>query len=58
MDSQMWSINRLFKRRKYRQRYRDLIKKAAFGVNFIVIGVENQEKVHYLMPLRRAYSMR
>lgn len=52
MDSQVWSINRLFKRRKYRQRYRDLIKKAAFGVNFIVIGVENQEEVHYLMPLR------
>lgn len=35
-----------------KQKYRDLLKKAAFGVNFAVIGVENQESVHYLMPLR------
>ncbi len=34
------------------QRYRDLVKKAAFGINFMVIGIENQEEVHYLMPLR------
>ena len=32
--------------------YRDLIKKAAFGVNFAVISLEDQDKVHYLMPLR------
>ena len=37
---------------KSRPLYRDLVKKAAFGVNFVVIGLENQEKVHYLMPLR------
>lgn len=35
-----------------KQRYRDLIRKAAFGVNFMVVGIENQEEVHYLMPLR------
>ena len=29
-----------------------LIRKVAFGVNFAVIGIENQEEVHYLMPLR------
>ena len=33
-------------------KYRDLIRKVAFGVNFAVVGIENQEKVHYLMPLR------
>lgn len=33
-------------------RNRDLIRKTAFGVNFAVIGIENQEQVHYLMPLR------
>ena len=33
-------------------KYRDLIRKVAFGINFAVIGIENQEKVHYLMPLR------
>ena len=36
----------------HRKLCRDLIKKSAFGVNFAVIGVENQEMVHYLMPLR------
>ena len=38
--------------RKRKQRYRDLFRKAAFGVNFMVIGIENQKEVHYLMPLR------
>ena len=37
---------------KSRPLYRDLVKKAAFGVNFVVIGLENQEKIHYLMPVR------
>ncbi len=37
---------------KYRKLYRDMIKKVAFGVNFALIGLENQELVHYLMPLR------
>lgn len=37
---------------KRKQRYRDLIRKAAFGVNFMVVGIENQEEVNYLMPLR------
>ena len=31
---------------------RDLFRKTRFGVNFAVIGIENQQKVHYLMPLR------
>jgi len=36
----------------YRQLNRDIVKRVAFGVNFAVVGVENQEQVHYLMPLR------
>ena len=39
-------------KKRYRQQYQDLVKKAAFGVNFAVIGVEDQEDVHYLMPVR------
>jgi len=39
-------------RRRYRELSRDLVKKAAFGVNFVVIGIENQEEVHYLAPVR------
>ena len=39
-------------KKSYKPRYHDLIKKAAFGVNFAVISLEDQDKVHYLMPLR------
>ena len=35
-----------------RKGYRDLVRKAAIGINFAVIGIEKQEEVHYLMPLR------
>ena len=40
------------RKRLRKQHYRDLVKKAAFGMNFIVIGIKHQEMVHYLMPLR------
>ena len=33
-------------------RYRDMVRRVAFGVNFAVVGIENQSEVHYLMPLR------
>ena len=33
-------------------KYRDLIRKAAYGTDFAIIAVENQEEVHYLMPVR------
>lgn len=33
-------------------KYRDMIRKTAFGMNFAVVGAENQQEVHYLMPLR------
>ena len=38
--------------RKIRPKYRYMIRKVAFGMNFVVIGIENQELTHYLMPLR------
>ena len=31
---------------------RDLVRKAVFGVNFAVLGLENQEKLDYRLPLR------
>lgn len=37
---------------KRKTKYRDIVRKLVFGVNFMVIGIENQEEVHYLMPLR------
>ena len=37
---------------KKNTKYRDLFRKASFGANFAVVGVENQTQVHYLMPVR------
>lgn len=39
-------------RKKLKDRRRDLVRKAAFGANFVVFGIENQEEANYLMPLR------
>ena len=33
------------------QRILDVVRKTAFGVDFIIWGLENQEKIHYAMPL-------
>ena len=35
-----------------KDRRRDVVRRAAFGVDFMVIGIENQEMPDYLMPLR------
>lgn len=34
------------------QKVMDVVKKTAYGVDFVIWGLENQEKVHYAMPLR------
>ena len=34
------------------QRILDVVRKTAYGVDFIIWGLENQEKIHYVMPLR------
>lgn len=35
-----------------KKRYRDLLRRAPFGVSFAIMGLESQKEVHYLMPLR------
>ncbi len=35
------------------ERIRDVVKKAACGMDFMVLGIENQSKIHYAMPLAR-----
>lgn len=56
MDSQTGFFKQMSafggRKRQRKQRYRNLVRKAVFGTNFMVIGIENQEAVHYLMPLR------
>ena len=34
------------------QKVMDVVKKTAYGVDFVIWGLENQEKIHYAMPLR------
>lgn len=48
MNGKVGQKNRTGKKTKYR----DIARKVAFGIRFMVIGIENQEEVHYLMPLR------
>lgn len=33
-------------------KYRDMLRKAAFGVGFAIIGIENQETIDYSIPIR------
>lgn len=40
------------RKRKAVYKYRDVIKKAAFGSNFVLLGIENQSKIDYAMPVR------
>ncbi len=32
--------------------YRDLVRKTPFGINFAIVGIENQEEIDYALPLR------
>lgn len=34
------------------QKVLDVVKKTAYGIDFVIWGLENQEKIHYAMPLR------
>ena len=33
-------------------KYRDMLRKVAFGVGFAIVGIENQETIDYSMPIR------
>lgn len=40
------------RRRMVFRKYRDLVRKVIFGTEFAVIGLENQDEIHYAMPVR------
>lgn len=42
---------RSFKKENRKIKIRDALRKATFGVNFAIIGIENQESIDYSMPL-------
>jgi len=39
-------------KKEYRQRYRDFVRKTVFGINCVIIALENQKKISYAMPVR------
>ena len=34
------------------QKYRDCVRKIVFDTGFVIVGIENQDQVHYAMPVR------
>lgn len=38
-----------------KKKTRDLLRKAALGMNFIIVGIENQDELDYELPLRNMY---
>lgn len=51
-DTDMSSLLEWKEEAKTLERVRDVVKKNAYGVDFVILGIENQMKVHYAMPLR------
>lgn len=46
------------RKRSGKVKIRDTVRKAAFGMNFAIIGIENQEMIDYSIPLRNmAYDV-
>lgn len=41
-------------RSHYMERRRDILKKYRKGTQFVIIGLENQDRIHYAMPVRSA----
>ena len=54
LDTQTGILKSSFHRKRERRKIksRDLVRKTAFGINFAVIGIENQEVIDYALSLR------
>lgn len=52
VDTDVSSILRFNGHAETVQKVLDVVKKTAYGIDFVIWGLENQEKIHYAMPLR------
>ncbi len=52
MDTDMSGIIRFRDYEESVVRVRDVVKKTAYGAEFVVLCIENQQRIHYAMPLR------
>lgn len=51
-DSQLTTTLSGRKHQKSLSKQRDMIRKASVGMDFVLIGIENQMSIHYAMPIR------
>ena len=51
-DTDISSIIKLNNHAETIQKVLDVVKKTARGIDFVILGIENQQKIHYAMPLR------
>lgn len=51
-DSSVFGRIKWFSRWVNRQRYRDIIRKVMMGIRFAFIGIEEQSRIHFAMPVR------
>ncbi|MBS6724006.1 MAG: hypothetical protein KH268_13635 [Clostridiales bacterium] len=52
MDTDVSGVIEMKDYREVLHRTRDVIKKMAYGIEFVVMGIELQNHIHYAMPLR------
>lgn len=44
------------KAQQFGQIFRDMIRKLVLGMNFMTVAIENQDEIHYAMPIRILYG--
>lgn len=52
MDSNVTGVFGRLRNRFMVQKYRDCVRKIVFDTGFVIVGIENQDQVHYAMPVR------
>lgn len=52
MDSRVTGVLGKLKKRFLIQKYRDDVRRIVLNTNFAIVGIENQDRVHYGMPVR------
>lgn len=52
MDTDISSVLKFNDHTETVQKILDVVKKTAYGMDFMIWGIENQSKIHYAMPLR------
>lgn len=52
VDTDMSSLLKMNDHVETLQKIFDVVKKSAYGMDFVIWGLENQSKIHYAMPLR------